>query len=145
MVIFIIIMHKRICCFAILVVRQIFDHIFGPKDKHFPLYLFAAESRCHLYSCNIFEDWRLRHFINIFLYNTIPVLKKGICKTLSLTGSQLIFLKCDGSVRDFWGKFKQKQGHLFWAFFSLISNFSNIVIFKQDARVICMQIGCSFW
>ena len=39
--------------------------------------------------------------------------------TLSLTGSQFIFLKWDGSIWDLRGKFKQKRIHLFWAFWSL--------------------------
>ena len=43
--------------------------------------------------------------------------------TLSLTGSQFIFLKWDGSIWDLGGKFWQKQMHLFWTFWSLSFNF----------------------
>ena len=39
--------------------------------------------------------------------------------TLSLTGSQFLFLKQDGSIWDLGGKFRQKRIHLFWIFWSL--------------------------
>ena len=44
--------------------------------------------------------------------------------TLSLTGSQFIFLKWDGLIWDLGGKFSQKWIHLFWAFEVLVFNFS---------------------
>ena len=38
------------------------------------------------------------------------------CSTLSLAGHHFIFLKCNGSIQDLAGKFRQKQTYLFWAF-----------------------------
>ena len=43
--------------------------------------------------------------------------------TLSITGSQFIFVKCDGSMWNVGGKLKQNQIHLLWAFWSLSLNF----------------------
>ena len=58
-------------------------------------------------------------------------MSKSICpkpycqqhSTLSLTGSQFIFLKCRGLVWDLGGNFRQKQIYLFWDFWSLCFKF----------------------
>ena len=34
--------------------------------------------QCHLWSCAISAEWKLKHFMNISWYNSIPVLKDGI-------------------------------------------------------------------
>ena len=64
--------------------------------------------------------------MNILWCNSILVLKKSICNTdstLSLVGSQFIFLKCNGLIWDLRGKFRQKQIRLFRAFWSLSFRF----------------------
>ena len=68
----------------------------------------------HLWSCAICAEWRLKHFMNISRYSSNPAVKTGIRNTVfySLAGSQFILLKCDGSIWDRGGKYRQKQIHL---------------------------------
>ena len=77
--------------------------------------------QCHLWSWTISAKWRLKHFMNIYWYNSIPVLKNGIRNTVfySVTNRKRVyFLKWDGSIWDLRGISKQKWIHLFWAFWS---------------------------
>ena len=123
-------MHKRendILTFLML--GPILDHIFGPKKDILlcPVFFFPQRYvQCRLWSCTIPAQWRLKHFINISWYNSIPVLKNGNRNTVfyfAPNGSQFIFLKCDGSIWDLGGKFRLKRIHLLWSFWSLSFKF----------------------
>ena len=107
----------------------ILDHIFGPKkDKLFcPVFFFCrgmSNAICDLVLCLQSEGLNI-----LWIYpRTIPFqyLKTVFAiqySTLSLTGSQFIFLKWDGSIWDLGGKFRQKRIHLFGTFWSLSFNF----------------------
>ena len=109
-----------------LILGSIFDHAFVPKkDKFLPCICFSQRyAQCHLWSCAISTERRLKHFINISWNNSIPVTVFTIqYSTLSLTESQFIFLKCNESIWDLRGKLWQKRINLFWAFWSLSFKF----------------------
>ena len=64
--------------------------------------------------------------MSISRYNSIPVVKTVFSiqySTMSLVGSQFNFLKCDESIWNLGGKFRQKRIHFFWAFWSLSFKF----------------------
>ena len=93
------------------------------RISSFALYLFSAEV-CPMppviFALSV--EWRLKHFIYIYP-GTIPFqyLKTVFAiqySTLSLTGSQFIFLKWNGSIWDLGGKLRQKRIHLFWTFWT---------------------------
>ena len=66
-------MHKKDDVLTFLILVPILDHIFGPKkDKLFS----------HLWSSAISAECRLKHFMNISWYNSIPVLKNCIRNTV---------------------------------------------------------------
>ena len=105
------------------------DHIFGlKKDKFFCRVCFPQSYvQCHLSSCTIYGERRLKHFMNIFWYNSIPVLRNGIRNTVfySVTNRKpVIFLKCDGSIWDLGGKFRVKRYICFELFEVWVLNFS---------------------
>ena len=85
-------------------------------------------AQCHLWSCAISAKWRLtfHEYILVQFYSASQYLKTVFAIqyfTLSLTGSQFIFLKGDRSVWDLGGKFRQKRINLFWLFWSLSFKF----------------------
>ena len=107
----------------------IFDHIFGPKkDKLFcPVFVFCrgmSNAICdlvlYLQSENLNISWIYPGTIPFQYLKTVFAIKYS---TLSLTGSQFIFLKWDESIWDPRGKFRQKRIHLFWDFWSLSLKF----------------------
>ena len=74
----------------------------------------------YLYSEGLNISWKYTSTIpSHYLYSS----QHSIYSTLSLTGSQFIFLKCDASIWDLGGKFRRKRIHLFWAFWSWFSKF----------------------
>ena len=75
--------------------------------------------QCHLWSCAISAEWRLKHFMNISWYNSIPVFKNCIRNTVFYfvtNRKPVFFLKSDGSILDLGGKFRQKRIHFFELF-----------------------------
>ena len=123
-------MHKKqddVLTFLIL--GSILDHIFGlKKDKLFCL-VFVFRRGISNAICDLVLYLQSEGLNISWIYpGTIPFqhLKTVFAiqySTLSLTGSQFIFLKCDGSIWNIGGKFRQKRIHLFWAFWSLSFTF----------------------
>ena len=63
----------------------------------------------------------LKHFMNIYRYSSILLLKMVFtiqCSTRSLAGSHCIFLKSDRSIQSLGSKFEEKRICLFWSFLS---------------------------
>ena len=105
-----------------LILGSILDHIFGyKKDKLLsPVFVFRrgmSSAICdlvlYLQSEGLNISWIYPGTIPLQYLKTVSAIKYS---TLSLTGSQLIFLKWDGSIWDNGGTFRQKPIHLFWAF-----------------------------
>ena len=68
-----------------LIIGPILDHIFSSKQDKLYLPCICFPQRYvqrHLWSCAISTEWRLKHFMNISWYNSIPVLKDGIRNTV---------------------------------------------------------------
>ena len=112
-----------------MILGPILDHNFGPKkDKLFcPLFVFRrgmSNAICvlvlYLQSKDINISWIYPGTISFQYLKTIFTIQYS---SLPLTGSQFIFLKRDGSIWDFGGKFRQKRLNLFWAFWSLSFKF----------------------
>ena len=122
-------MHKRRRCSNILILGLILDHIFGPKkDKLFcPVFVFRRGMSNAI--CDLVLYLQSEGLNVSWIYpGTIPFqyLKKVFTiqySTLSLAGSQVIFLKWDGAIWGLGGKFRQKRIHLFWASWSLSFKF----------------------
>ena len=121
-------MHKVADVLTSLMLGPILDNIFGPKkDKFFcPVFVFRRGMSNAICDLVLYLQSEGLNISWIFL-GTVPFkyLKTVFAvqyTTLSLTGSQFIFLKCDGSIWDLGGKFRQKRIHLLWDFWSL--NFS---------------------
>ena len=102
-----------------LILGYTLDHIFGPKkDRLFcPVFVFRRGMSSAI--CDLVLYLQSEGLNILWIYPaTIPFqyLKTVFAiqySTLSLTGSQFIFLKCDGSIWDIGGKFGQKRIHLF--------------------------------
>ena len=110
-----------------LILGPILDHIFGPK-LFCPVFIFRRSmlnAICnlvvYLQSEGLNISWTYPGTIPFQYLKTVFAIQYS---TLSLTGSQFIFLKCDGSIWDLRGKFRQEWLHLFWAFWSLSFKFS---------------------
>ena len=112
-----------------LILEPIFDHIFDPeKGKLFcPVFVFRrgmyngiCDLALYLQSEGLNISWTYPGTIPLQYLKAVFAIQYS---TLSLTGSQLIFLKWDGSIWDLGGKFRQKRIHLFWAFWSLSFKF----------------------
>ena len=108
-----------------MILRSILDHIFGPKkDKLFcPVFIFRrgmSNAICnlvlYLQSKGLNISWIYPGTIPFQYIKTVFAVQYS---TLSLTGSQFVFLKWDESIWDLGGKFRQKRVHLLWAFWSL--------------------------
>ena len=120
-------MRERSQCFNIF---DILGHIFGPKKTSFLfLYLLFTEvwlvpSTILSYICSV-RTYFVKYFSSIsFQYlKTIFTIQYY---TLSLMGSQFIFLKCDRLIQDLRPKRRQKWIPLFWVFESFTSNCSLI-------------------
>ena len=107
-----------------LILGPILDHIFGPKkDKLFcPVFVFRrsmSNAICdlvlYLQSGGLSISWIYPVTIPLQYLKMVLAIQYS---TLSLTGSQFIFLKWDGLIWDLGGKVRQKRIHLFWAFWS---------------------------
>ena len=122
---------------AFLILGFIFDHVFGPKNNkliHLRIIsVFVFRKGMSYVICDFVLylqvealniSWIYPSTIQFQLLKTVFVIQYS---TLSLGGSEFIFLKCDGLIWDIGGKFRQKRIHLFWAFWSLIFKF----FFKQ--------------
>ena len=112
-----------------LILRPILDQIFGPmKDKLFCL-VFVFRRGMSNAICDLVLYLQSKDLNILWIYpGTIPFhyLKTVFTiqySTLSLSRSQVIFLKCDGLIWDLGGKFRQKWIHTFWAFWSLSFKF----------------------
>ena len=119
--------HKRRPCSNFFYLRSNLDHIFGSKkDKLFcPVFVFhMSNAICHLQNEGLNISWMYPGTIPFQYLKMIFTIQYF---TLSLTGSQFIFLKCNGSIWDHRGKFRQTWLNLFWAFWNL--NFK--VFFKR--------------
>ena len=112
-----------------MILGPILDHIFGPKkDKLFcPVFVSrrGMPNAIHglvlyLQSEGLNISWIYPGTIPFQYLKTVFTIQYS---TLSLTGSQFIFLKWDRSIGDLGGKFRQKWIHLFWAFWSLSFKF----------------------
>ena len=112
-----------------LILGPILDHIFVPKeDKLFcPVFVFRrgmSSAICdlvlYLQSEGLNISWIYPGTTPFQYLKTVFAIQYS---TLSLTGSQLIFLKWDGPIWDLGGKFRQKRIRLFWAFWSFSFNF----------------------
>ena len=112
-----------------LILGPILDHIFGPKkDKFFcPVFVFRrgmSNAICdlvlYLQSEVLNMSWIYPGTIPFQYLKTVFAIQYS---TLSLTGSQFIFLKCNESIWDLRGKLWQKRINLFWAFWSLSFKF----------------------
>ena len=82
--------------------------------------------QCHVWSCVLSAKWRLKRFMNnsgTFPFQYLKTIFSLHYYTLSLAGSRFTFLKRNGSILHFGGKFRQKRIHLFWAFWSLSFKF----------------------
>ena len=126
-------MHKRRRCSNILILGPIFYHIFSVKgDKLFcRVFVFRrgmSNAICdfvlYLQSEGLNISWIYPGTIPFQYLKTVFAIQYS---TLSLTGSQFIFLKWDGSIWDLGGKFRQKRIYLFWASWSLSFKF----VFKR--------------
>ena len=112
-----------------MILESILNHIFGPKkDKLFcPAFVFRRGMSSAISDLVLYLQ---SEGLNIWIYpGTIPFqyLKTVFViqsSTLSLTGSQFIFLKCDGSIWDLGRKFRQNEYICFELFEVWILNFS---------------------
>ena len=122
-------MHIRRLCSNIFDTKTHFGPNFWPYEGRAFLPCICFPQRYvqrHLWSCAISAEWRFKHFMNISCTIPFHYLKTVFTiqySTLSLSRSQVIFLKCDGSIWDLGGKFRQKWIHMFWAFWSLSFKF----------------------
>ena len=78
------------------------------------LFFSQEHVHCQLGSYAISAEWRLKDFINISLYNFIPVLQNTIHNT--------VFYTIARRKPIYFSKFRQKQA--FWTFWKLIFVFS---------------------
>ena len=104
----------------------ILDYSFGPKkDKLFcPVFVFCRgmPMSSAKWICVASAKQRLKGFINISWYNSIPVIKNGIHNVVLFSVANwkpLFFPKWNGSIWDLGGKFRQKWMHSFWDFWIL--------------------------
>ena len=84
--------------------------------------------QCHLWSCAISAEWRLKHFMNISWYNSIPVLKNGIRNTVfySVTNRKPVYFSKVGwiDIRS-WRQIQAKNEYIcFELFEAWLLNFS---------------------
>ena len=109
--------------------QPILDHIFDPKkDKLFySVFVFGrgmSNATCdlvlYLQSVGLNISWIYPGAILFQYSKTVFAIQHS---TQSLNESQFIFLKWNGSIWDLGSKFRQKQIHLFWAFWSLSFKF----------------------
>ena len=116
-------MHKRRPRFNSFDTRVYFRPYLCPnKDKLFGIYLCSAEV-CSVPFVILCYICRMKAFINISRYNSIFLLKSGICNTALYyveSWKQVYLPKVQWSIWDREGKFRPKRIHLFWAFGSLI-------------------------
>ena len=112
-----------------LILGSILDNNFGPKkDKLFcPVFVFRrgmpnaiCDVALYLQSEGLNISWIYPGSVPFQCWKTVFAIQYS---TLSITGSQFIFLKWDGSMWDLAGKFRQNWIHLFGAFWSLIFKF----------------------
>ena len=98
------------------------------RISFFALYLFSAEVYlvpsvilCYIYRMKALNiSWIHPGTIPFQYLKTVFAIQYS---TLSLIGSQFIFLKWRGSILDLGGEFRQTRIHLFWAFWSLSFKF----------------------
>ena len=122
-------MHKRRFMTSLtqtfLILGPILDHIFGPKKDKLFRHVFVFRRGMSNAICDLVLYLQSEGLNISWIYpGTIPFqyLKTVFAiqySTLSLTGSQFIFLKWDGSIWDLGAKFREKRIHLFWKFWSL--------------------------
>ena len=117
--------YKRRRCSNILMLGSLLDHILGPKKGKFfcPVFVFRrgmSNAICdlvlYLQSEDLNISWIYPGTIPFQYLKTVFAIQYS---TLSLTGNQFIFQKWDGLIWDLRVKFRQKQIHLFWAFWIL--------------------------
>ena len=66
-----------------MILGLILNHIFGPKKAFLPCICFPQRYvQCHLWSCAISAEWKLKQFMNISWHNLISILKNGIRNTV---------------------------------------------------------------
>ena len=108
-----------------MILGPILDHIFDPKkDKLFcPVLVFCrgtpnaiCDLVLYLQSEGLNISWIYPGTVPSQYLKTVFAMQSS---TLSLTGSQIIFLKWDGSIWDLGVKFRQKRIHLRYRNFSL--------------------------
>ena len=124
---------KEAVVLTFLILRFVFERIFSPEKINFFTLHFLFAEVCLIpsvilhYICRV-KGQTLHEFV---LYNSVLVLKNVFTiqySTLSVTGSQYVFLKCDGLIWDLEGKFRQKQIHMFWDFWNLIFNLNWLLL-----------------
>ena len=109
--------------------RLMLGFIFGPKkDKLFCLVLVfrrgMSNAICVLVVYLQSEDLNISWiYPGTSSFQDLKLLFERNYSTLSLAGSEFIFLKWDESIWDIGDKFRQKWIHLFWAFWGLIFKF----------------------
>ena len=97
-------MHKKDHILTVLILQSILDHIFGPKKEKlfYPVFVFRRGMFSPICDLVLYLQSEGLNISSIYP-GTIPFqyLKTVFAiqySTLSLTGSQFLFLKCDGST-----------------------------------------------
>ena len=108
----------------------ILDYSFGPKkDKIFcSIFVFCGgmPMSSAKWICAVPAKRRLKGFLNISWYNSIPVIKNGIHNAVLFSVANwkpLFFSKWNGSIWNLGGRLRQKWIHSFWDFWSLSFNY----------------------